>query len=323
LIDGFSNAEKFATLSGSQTRDNAAIGDVANLIGTGAFNLAAGDSITLSFVILAANDLAALQDAADRAQSLYNFNSLNANIEIQDATCSNTVGNVSISSSTAVETSVSIINQQGTTIASSSDLSNFTLDNLTPGNYQIRFNFPDNSTYSQNFQISNLIPVSLTINASAEFLAFPNTIVDFTANAEGGTSYFWDFNDDSPTTEEQNPTHNFYVEGNYTVSCVSSNGLCSDTATINIIIGAPLGITDTDKSLSISPNPSKELININSPETIDYMRVFDMEGREIMNQIGIHSDKFQFYVSSWKSGIYILEFSSNNLIQRKKFVVTN
>jgi hypothetical protein len=323
LIDGFSNAEKFATLSGSQTRDNAAIGDVANLIGTSAFNLAAGDSITLSFVILAANDLAALQVAADRSQSLYNFNSLNANIEIQDATCSNTVGNVSISSSTAVETSVSIINQQGTTIASSSDLSNFTLDNLTPGNYQIRFNFSDNSTYSQNFQISNLIPVSLTINASAEFLAFPNTIVDFTANAEGGTSYFWDFNDDSPTTEEQNPTHNFYVEGNYTVSCVSSNGLCKDTATINIIIGAPLGINDKDESIIISPNPSNDIVKINSPETIDYMRVFDMEGREIMNQIDIFSDKAQFNVSSWKSGIYILELSTNKLIQRKKFVVNN
>jgi hypothetical protein len=323
LIDGFSNAEKFATLSGSQVRNNAALGDVANLIGTGAFNLATGDSITLSFVILAANDLAALQAAADRAQSLYNFNSLNASIEIQDATCSNIVGNVSISSATSYGTSASIINQQGTTIASSSDLSNFTLDNLTPGNYQIRFNFSDNSTYSQNFQISNLIPVSLTINASAEFLAFPNTIVDFTANAEGGTSYFWDFNDDSPTTEEQNPTHNFYVEGNYTVSCVSSNGLCKDTATINIIIGAPLGINDKDESIIISPNPSNDIVKINSPETIDYMRVFDMEGREIMNQIDIFSDKAQFNVSSWKSGIYILELSTNKLIQRKKFVVNN
>jgi hypothetical protein len=323
LIDGFSNAEKFATLSGSQTRDNAAIGDVANLIGTGAFNLAAGDSINLSFVILAANDLASLQDAADRAQSVYNFNSLNANIEIQDATCSNTVGNVSITSSTAAETIVSIINQQGTTIASSSDLSNFSFENITPGNYQIRFNFPDNSTYSQNFQISNLIPVSLTITASAEFLGFPNTIVDFTANAEGGTSYYWDFNDDSPTTEEQNPTHNFYVEGNYVVTCVSGNGLCSDTATINIIIGAPLGINDKDESIIISPNPSNDIVKINSPETIDYMRVFDMEGREIMNQIGIHSDKSQFNVSSWKSGMYILEFSTHKLIQRKKFVVNN
>ena len=132
-----------------------------------------------------------------------------------------------------------------------------------------------------------------------------------------------DFNDDSPTTELQNPTHNFYVEGNYTVSCVSSNGLCSDTAYINIIIGAPLGINEKDKSLTISPNPSNDFVKVNSPEMIDYIRVFDMEGREIMNQIGIHSDKTQFNVSSWKSGIYILELSTNNLIKRKKFVVNN
>jgi len=322
LIDGFSNAEKFTTLSGSQTRDNAAIGDVANLIGTGAFNLAAGDSITLSFVILAANDLAALQAAADRAQSVYNFNSLNANIEIQDATCSNTVGNVSISSSTAAGTSISIINQQGTTIASSSDLSNFALDNLTSGNYQIRFNFADNTIYIQDFQIANLIPVSLSIIASAEILAFPNTIVDFTANAEGGTSYYWDFNDDSPTSEEQNPTHNFYIEGNYTVVCVSSNGLCSDTATINIIIEAPLGISSLNENLKIYPNPSSSILHILSSETIENMRIIDLDGREIMNQKFVNSKTIQLNVSALESGIYFIEYFSKQRIKRNRFVVS-
>jgi hypothetical protein len=323
LIDGFSNAEKFATLSGSQTRDNAAIGDVANLIGTSAFNLAAGDSITLSFVILAANDLAALQVAADRAQSLYYFNSLNATIEIQDATCSNSVGNVSISSSTATGASVSIVNQQGTTIASSSNLSNYTLDNLTAGNYQIRFNFPDNSTYSQNFQISNLIPVSLTITSSAEILAFPNTIVDFTANAEGSSSYSWDFNDDTPSTEEQNPTHNFYVEGNYTVVCVSSNGLCSDTATINILIGAPLGIKEIEETIQIFPNPTSDFITIQTHSMIDNLRIFDSEGRELHMKKEVDSDKILLDVSNWKSGVYIAEFIRNQQVQRKRIVIMN
>lgn len=321
LIDGFSNSEKFATLSGSQTRNNATIGDVANLIGTGAFNLAAGDSIILSFVLLAANDLNALQVAADRAQSVYNFNSLNANIEIQDATCSITVGNVSISSSTAAGTIVSIINQQGATIASSSDLSNFALDNLTSGNYQIRFNFADNTSYIQDFQIANLIPVSLSISASAEILAFPNTIVDFTANAEGSTSYYWDFNDDSPTSEEQNPTHNFYVEGNYTVSCVSSNGLCTDTATINIIIEAPLGISSLNENINIYPNPSSSILHIQSSETIENMRIIDLDGREIMNQKFVNSRTIQLNVSAWESGIYFIEYYSQQKIKRNRFVV--
>lgn len=323
LFDGFSGAEKFATLSGSQTRDNASIGDVANLIGTGAFNLAVGDSITLSFVLLAANDLISLQNAADRAQSLYNFNSLNANIEIQDATCSNIVGNVAISSSTASGASVSILNQQGTAIASSSDLSNFSFGNISAGNYQIRFNFSDNSSYIQDFQITYLVPISLDITASAEILAFPNTIVNFTANAQGATNYYWDFNDDSPVIEEQNPTHNFFVEGNYLVSCISNNELCADTAYISVIIGAPLSSVILDESLSIYPNPASNFVVINCSKMIDYMRVFDLEGREIMKQIDINSDKAQINVYTWKFGIYILEISINNEIRRKKFVVNN
>jgi PKD repeat protein len=274
-------------------------------------------------VILAANDLAALEVAADRAQSLYNFNSLNATIEIQDATCSNTVGNVSITSSTAAGTSVSIINQQGTEIASSSNLSNFSLDNLPSGNYQIRFNFPDNSTYSQNFQISNLIPVSLTITASSEILAFPNTIVDFTANAQGATSYYWDFNDDSPTTEEQNPTHDFYVEGNYVVTCISSNGLCSDTATINILIGAPLEISEMEETIQIFPNPTSDFITIQTHSIIYNLRIFDSEGREIQVKKEVNSDKILLDVSNWKSGVYIIEFSSKKQVQRKRIVIMN
>ena len=323
LIDGFSNVEKFATLSGSQTRDNAAIGDVANLIGTGAFNLAAGDSISLSFVILAANNLSALQVAADRAQSLYNFNSLNASIEIQDATCSNIVGNVAISSSTANGASLSILNEQGTAIASSSDLSNFSFGNISAGNYQIRFNFSDNTSYNQDFQITYLIPISLDITASAEVLAFPNTIVDFTANAEGGTSYYWDFNDDSPTSEEQNPTHNFYVEGNYTVSCVSSNGLCSDTAIINIFIGAPLGINEMAETIKIFPNPSSDFVTIQTHSTIDNLRIFNSEGREIQVKKEVYSDNILLDVSNWKSGVYMVEFSRKKLVQRKRIVIVN
>jgi PKD repeat protein len=247
---------------------------------------------------------------------------LNATIEIQDATCSNTVGNVSISSSTAAGTSVSILNQQGTTIDSSSNLSNFTLDNLTAGNYQIRFNFPDNSTYSQNFHISNLIPVSLIITASAEILAFPNTIVDFTANADGSSSYSWDFNDDTPITEEQNPTHDFYVEGNYVVTCVSSNGLCSDTATINIVIEAPLGISSLNENVKIYPNPTNDFIHIQSSEIIDNMRIIDLNGKEILCQKFLNVNNIQLNVSAWESGIYFMEYSSKQTMKRNRFVVS-
>jgi len=73
LADGFSGADKFQTLS--QVRNRAGtlpIGaDVSQTVATGPFALASGDSVTVAFAILAAENLALLQEAAAAAQDKY------------------------------------------------------------------------------------------------------------------------------------------------------------------------------------------------------------------------------------------------------------
>jgi len=74
LSDGFDGAEKLTVLMGG--RDNAGFhrtegADVLDAISMGPFNISRDSSLNLTFAILVANDLSALQEASDSAKSIY------------------------------------------------------------------------------------------------------------------------------------------------------------------------------------------------------------------------------------------------------------
>ena len=76
LIDGFSLAEKFLTLSSGTARTQRSAGlpngaDVSQVVGTRLAQLAPGDSTTVSFAVLAAPTLVQLQTSADAAARTY------------------------------------------------------------------------------------------------------------------------------------------------------------------------------------------------------------------------------------------------------------
>ena len=74
ISDTFTLAEKWRALSGGITRPQAGIGrgtDVCTMHGAGPYFLAPGDSVTIVFALLAADDFPDLQAAADAAAAQY------------------------------------------------------------------------------------------------------------------------------------------------------------------------------------------------------------------------------------------------------------
>ncbi len=74
MSNGFSTAEKFATLSSGSTQRTAGPktgSDVSQVVGASLRPLAPGDSVTVAFALLGGNSLPALQAAATAAQARY------------------------------------------------------------------------------------------------------------------------------------------------------------------------------------------------------------------------------------------------------------
>jgi hypothetical protein len=70
----YSSAEKYTSLSTSVSSTGGE--DVSNVVATGPFNLANGDSVTVAFALIAGDDLADLESSADSAYAQYNDKTL-------------------------------------------------------------------------------------------------------------------------------------------------------------------------------------------------------------------------------------------------------
>lgn len=78
LYDGFTDAEKFQSISSGIGRTTAGLttpsgNDVSHVVGAGPYNLAPGEGVTIAFALLAGVTLTELQYAAAQADTAYNF----------------------------------------------------------------------------------------------------------------------------------------------------------------------------------------------------------------------------------------------------------
>jgi len=71
ILDGFTSAEKWNTLSGNLVRNQSTAGTAATLVGTGPFLVQPGGKVKLAFALLIADSLSELRQYADSAQALY------------------------------------------------------------------------------------------------------------------------------------------------------------------------------------------------------------------------------------------------------------
>lgn len=108
--------------------------------------------------------------------------------------------------------------------ATSSDQNPLVVYNL-PGTYTVTLEVSNpignNTTVKVDYILVNTIPTpSFTSNLN-------DGTVQFTNQSQNGTAYSWDFGDGGSSTEE-NPIHNYGVEGDFAVSFTVSNS-CGDT----------------------------------------------------------------------------------------------
>jgi len=74
MYDGFSGADKYLAMTTTRAQAGTAGAgvDVAQVVSTGPFNVAAGASVKVAFAMLAGDNLADLQNSATNAQNMYN-----------------------------------------------------------------------------------------------------------------------------------------------------------------------------------------------------------------------------------------------------------
>jgi hypothetical protein len=131
-----------------------------------------------------------------------------------------------------------------------------------------------------------------------------------------GASYRWlDCNNGntvipSETTQSYTPATN----GNYAVE-ITLNG-CTDTSScVNMTITSINELKST--TMTISPNPAKDALNISSSNIIKQVSIYNINGSLIKV---IQDNTHSINVSELSKGMYILVIKTENRITRNRFI---
>ena len=114
--------------------------------------------------------------------------------------------------------------------------------NLCPGTYTVTV------VDANGCSVSNSATVSAGSSASAGFLYNGNQCLTgnnyiFTNTGTSGVTYSWDFGDGLGTSTLENPSYTYSSAGTYIVTQTVTNGSCSETATLTIVVNPGPSVT--------------------------------------------------------------------------------
>jgi PKD repeat protein len=133
-------------------------------------------------------------------------------------------------------------------------------------------------------------------------------------NVDNLDSYSWDFGDSNMSTAS-NPTHTYLVNGDYMVSLTVTK--CGETSTYTqsvLIDNLSTPEFDLIQSISLSPNPVKNELNINFNTIKEdiVISLNDITGKQVLKKEMDIKENTVIDMSVLSSGLYLLNISSGD-----------
>jgi hypothetical protein len=127
-------------------------------------------------------------------------------------------------------------------------------------------------------------PITLTFGsvptAVASFTT-SGTVVTFTNTSSGATTYSWDFGDQT-NSSASNPVHAFTGNGSYAVILTATNGNCSDTTLLTVVLSVGIEEMEMIGQAVVYPNPAQNEVNVGvylNEATEVSINIYDITGK--------------------------------------------
>jgi PKD repeat protein len=140
--------------------------------------------------------------------------------------------------------------------------------------------------------------------------------VDFENESWRATSYSWNFGDGFNSTDE-NPSHTYATNGNYTVELIAES-VCGNDTTSALINLPLLGLNENESNFELSHTGENQYVLTSDSQLSDVILV-DLNGRNMKN-FSQSTTELNLNLNDFPSGIYILSFKSNDKVYSRKLV---
>jgi PKD repeat protein len=145
----------------------------------------------------------------------------------------------------------------------------------------------------------------------------------FNNTSTGGTSYSWDFGDQTTSTDE-NPVHYFpWGYGSYTVLLTVTNECGGIDTMSQLVTIMSLDVEEEDAQsleFNLYPNPSTGLVTIEASESMQEISIYDMSGKLVYFQNNSDA-QLQIDLSHLNKGMYIVKIGTADATVNRRVVL--
>jgi len=204
--------------------------------------------------------------------------------------------------------------------------SNIPVTGYTPGS---TYTFTASGTHSGaakfGFEItsedaSNKVGTFIVTDATTTKLANnDNAITHTSSNSVSGDTKTWSFDWTAPAEGTGDIT--FYGAFNAADGNGSSTGDVIYTSQI-AISESTVGVENNNTiAISIFPNPTRDYLNINSKNTINNIRVFNISGKQFINMPEVNAKFKKVNLDMLSGGVYFIIVEGNNFTKTEKIII--
>lgn len=174
-------------------------------------------------------------------------------------------------------------------------------------------------------------PITLTFGvvptAVASFTT-SGTVVTFTNTSSGATTYSWDFGDQT-NSSATNPVHAFAGNGSYTVILTATNGNCSDTTHLTVVLSVGIEELETIGQAVIYPNPAQNEVNVGvylNEATEVAINIYDVTGKLVAEGykglMNSGENTVKLNTTDLNSGLYSTVITTGKSVKNLRLILT-
>ena len=167
--------------------------------------------------------------------------------------------------------------------------------------------------------VESLCGDSLVTPPAIVGLSIDGNTITIANESRYATSYFWDFGDQTTSTERHPEPHTYVQDGVYIVQLITQNYCCTDTLTTEVMIGVTSVEDINSRPFQLFPNPVNNFLEIQWANAESYtFELFDITGKLLLFEKGTQSQSVDF--QEFGRGIYILKIKTSDSIYTEKIV---
>ncbi len=196
---------------------------------------------------------------------------------------------------------------------------------VLPGHYILTLTDTNNYTATKHIIIGGYpaIVSGFTVSSSNVSVQTP---VTFSSNSQDAEHISWNFGDGTSTSGVTNPSHSYTSAGVYSVILsVSNSEGCSSSQSQTVVVNTATGISDIyTGNINMWSYSGNVFIDFAHAENTNAtIKIFDMLGRELINEKYSGSSLYQKNIKSIDEAYVIVNVTSEGQITNKKLFISN